>query len=105
MNLKEKLIKSLGGFGMILYFILSIAMFIFPVIMIILSFDLPIWVTFILTAILFFIPTIDYIYWIVGLVGTIIGPQDIIAYIYYICFAIIVFFFIIPDIIMLFKRD
>ena len=84
MKLKEKLINIFGGFG---YFI-SLIFWILPVVAIKISFNLPFWTTFIFTALLFFAPTLSSaVFWIIGLIGFIMGPQDILAIVYYILFA------------------
>ncbi len=91
MNIKEKLTNLLGGLGGILYFIISFLLPIFPIVMIKISFDLPMWTNFIMIALLFIAPTFfSFCFWIIGLIGVIIGPQDTIAIIYYV-FSVIVF--------------
>lgn len=88
MNIKEKLMDALGGLGLTIYYIMSVVGFIFPVVMIMVSFDLPFWMSFVLTAILFILPSFSFIFWIIGLVGAITGPQDVVATIYYVAFAL-----------------
>lgn len=105
MNFKEKLIDLLGSFGGIVYFTLMLIFFVFPVAMINISFDLPFWTNFIMTAILLVIPSTFYIFWIIGLIGAIIGPQDVIAVIYYICFGIVCFRPILFIILGIFSKD
>ena len=84
MNLKEKLASTLGG----AYYILVLISWALPIVMITSLFDLPFWTIFIMTAILLFIPSLSVIAWIVGLIGAIIGKQDIVAVIYYVAFVI-----------------
>ena len=89
MNIKEKFTDLLGGLGGILYFIFSFLLPLFPIVMIVNSFDLPIWTNFIMIAMLFLIPTFSsFCFWIIGFIGVILGPQDVIAIVYYVLFAI-----------------
>ena len=89
MNIKEKLTNLLGGVGGMLYFIVSFLLPLFPIVMIKISFDLPIWTNFIMIAMLFLFPTFSSIcFWIIGFIGVILGPQDAIAIIFYVLFVI-----------------
>ena len=83
--MKEKLINTFG----VLYYIFTVISFILPVVMIKISFDLPFWTSFIMIAILFILPSLSSVLWIIGLIGVIMGPQDIIAIIYYVAFALV----------------
>lgn len=88
-KIKEFLYGILGPFGCIV----SIIFALFPIIMTMVTFDLPVWWNFIFVAFLFFAPTLTTIVLgIIALVGTIMGPQDILAIIYYIYFAIAIVF-------------
>lgn len=90
MTLKERLTNLLGGIGYILYIVIFFLLPFFPIAMINISFDLPWWVTFIETALLFVASKFfSCCFWIIGLIAVITGPQDIIAIIYYILFVII----------------
>ena len=97
MKFKEKFIKWFGNFGGVLYLIFMLILFTMPIAMINVSFDLPFWVSPIMIAVLFLISSIANIYWIVGFIGVIMGPQDVIAIIYYVFFAII----FLPNVILL----
>ena len=89
MTLKEKLTDLLGGLGGILYFIITFLAPLFSIVMINISFDFPWWASFVEIALLFISPTFFSVcFWIIGLIGAIMGPQDILAIIYYILFAI-----------------
>lgn len=89
MKFKEKLTDLFGGIGLILYFIVSFLFPLFAIAMITNSFDLPSWTNFIFTALLFISPSFfSTCFLIVGLIGAIMGPQDILAIIYYIIFSI-----------------
>lgn len=82
--MKEKLFQALGSAGSIIYWILLIAVGIMPFVVI----NLPFWLDLLLMAVCFFIPATSGIFWAWGLIATICGPQDVIAVIYYILFAI-----------------
>lgn len=97
MDLKEKLLGALGTLGYIIWLLISFIGFIFPIIMITLSFDLPFWATFILLPIRIFVPFAGHILLIIGLIGAIMGVQDVIAIVYYVYAAIV----LIPDILKL----
>lgn len=101
MKFKEKLMDTLGAFQYIFQFI----SFLFPVVMIMVAFNLPWWCNLILIALLFLFSYIQVLYWIVGLIGAIIGPQDVIAIIYYISFAIMFVPFIISIIPIIFSKE
>jgi hypothetical protein len=101
MNFKEKLLNTLGTGGYILYYIISLVISTFPVVMM----GLPIWVDFILIGIMLFLPSTSMIFWIIGLIFAIIGTQDVIAIIYYILFAILVIPKIITIISILIRKD
>ena len=89
MRFKEKITDIFGAFGGVLYIIYMLILFVLPVAMITVAFDLPSWVNLIMIALLFFSSLFSYIFWIIGLIGVIIGPQDLIAIIYYVAFAIV----------------
>lgn len=97
----KKLFEALGIFQYIFQFI----SFLFPTVMIMVAFNLSWWWSFILIAILFIFSYIQVLYWIVGLIGAIIGPQDIIAIIYYISFAIMFVPLIISIIPIIFSKE
>ena len=82
--MKEKLTNMLGGFGVVLYYILSTAVAVLPFVMI----DAPFWLTFIFFVVEQFLPFSSIVFWIWGLVRAITGIQDIWAIAYYILFAI-----------------
>lgn len=89
-NFKAFLVKSFGAFGEVLFFVISIAMTIFPLLM----FDLSWWLYMALTLLVqLFVVGIPFgieILWVVGLFGAISGPQDALAYAYYVLFALII---------------
>lgn len=105
MNFKQKLIDLFGGVGTVLYFIITLVSLIFPIAMITVSFNLPIWVNFIFVAILFMIPSLNFVFCIIGLIGAIIGSQDVIAIAYYIYFALVCILGFIPTIVGFFTKD
>ena len=98
--MKEKLMNALGSVGVILWYLLSILIAVMPLVMIDASFGLNL----LLLAIALFIPATSGIFWIWGLVCTIRGPQDIIAIIYYVLFAIIFLPYFINSVFNLFNK-
>ena len=89
MNLKEKLTYFFGRLVLIIYLIVNYLIPLFAIAMFTNSFDLPSWSTFIFVALLFFAPSFFSIcFLIVGLIGAIMGPQDVLAIIYYIVFVL-----------------
>jgi hypothetical protein len=101
-KIKDFLYGILGPFGCIA----SVIFALFPIIMTMIAFDLPIWWNFIFVAFLFFAPTFTTIVLgIVALVGTIMGPQDLLAIIYYIYFAIVIVSPNIPLLLQLFVKS
>lgn len=83
-NIKDKLINGLGSVGLVFWYLLSLSIAVMPLVMI----DAPFLLNLILLAIALFIPAASGILWVWGLVSTINGPQDTIAIIYYVLFAI-----------------
>lgn len=82
--MKDKLLNSLGSFGVILWYLLSILIAVIPIVMIGKSFL----VNLVLFLIIQFIPATSGFFWIWGLVCALRGPQDIIAIIYYVLFVV-----------------
>lgn len=98
--MKEKLMNALGSVGVILWYLLSLLIAVMPLVMIDASFGLNL----LLLAIALFIPTTSGIFWIWGLVCAIRGPQDIIAVIYYVLFAIMFLPYFISTVLNLFNK-
>ena len=82
--LKEKLQSTLGAIGGILFYLISLTIYILPLVMIGASF----WWDLLFFAILYFFPVSSIVFWIWGLVCAITGPQDAWAIIYYVLFAV-----------------
>lgn len=99
-SIKEKLIATLGGFGLILFYGLRLLVCILPFVMI----GGNIFVTFLLVSIDFLFPFVSPIFWIWGLVCAIKGVQDVWAIIYYIAFIVIWIPFYISTIAQLFSK-
>ncbi len=91
-KIKEKLEEALGGAGIILYFVLSIAISVLPFVMI----DTSFFMTCLCVFGIQLFPPISLIFWIWGLVCAIKGPQDFFAILYYV---VIIIFVAIPWII------
>ena len=81
--MKEKLISSLGSFGLILYYILSLFMAFFPLWFL----HLPVWAFFLLAILFQFVPALCSIAWVVVLFFVIKAPQTSLSVVYYILFA------------------
>lgn len=92
-KLKEKLTAALGGFGTVLYFIISILVYVLPFIFI----DCNFFLTALFIGIQSLVPFVDLIFWVWGLVCAITGKQDVWTIGYYIAFAA----FVLPEIIYL----
>lgn len=90
MKLKEKLVGLLGTFGGVLYFAICALLFVLPVSMISNTFDFPFWIDFLMISALLMFRGLDYIAWIVGFVCALKGPQDTLAIVFYIAFAIMI---------------
>ena len=109
MNLKEKLTNTLGVFGGILFYVVSLAALVFPVGIVSWYYDLPWWADFLLLLGSLWSSLISFVVWVVGLIATIKGPQDTFAIIYYIAFAVVnishYLVFIRGWIVSLFKKD
>lgn len=105
---KDKLQNSLGVFGIVLYYAMLFIFAYAPLIVL----DFPFWADLIIFAVIAFLPVIYYvtgpIFWIWGLIKVMDGPQDVIAYIYYVGFALwlisIVFQLVIPLIKMIIEK-
>lgn len=100
MNIKEKFEVLFGAISGIVYFIVVLMISVLPLIMINASFFIDILFFFLME--LFPLSTI--IFWIWGLIKAIQGPQDWLAVVYYIGFAVLFLPFIISTIIKLFSR-
>lgn len=83
-KIKDFLLNTLGTIGGILYYVILIVISVLPFAVI----NLPLWAEIIMILIVYFLPFLSPIIWIWGLISAIIGPQDWIAIVYYIVFAI-----------------
>lgn len=84
MNLKEKLIDLFGNIGGTLFIVILLIWAVLPIVVL----GMPFYVNAIIIAVVFFVPSSSHLLWIAGLIAIIMGPQDIIAIIYYVLFAI-----------------
>ena len=109
MNLKEKLINTLGWFGYIIFYSIVILVAVFPVSIVSNYYSWPTWIYFLVGFAAIKIDIISFVFWIIGLIVTINGPQDTLAIVYYIAFAVVNLSFylisFIAWIISLFKKD
>lgn len=83
--MKEKLFSIFGGFGVILYYVITLLIAILPFVMI----DANFFVNLLLIGVSMFLPITTVIFWIWGLICAIGGPQDVWAIIYYIAFVVL----------------
>lgn len=89
--MKEKLLSTLGNFGLILYYAIRFFVSILPLIMI----DTNFIFTLIFCVIMNIVPFASPIFWVWGLACATSGVQDWMAIAYYICFGVIFLPFII----------
>lgn len=98
---KEKITNALGGFGVVLYYLVRIIVYILPFVMIGGNF----FITFLLITINTFVPFASVVFWIWGLVCAIKGVQDVWAIMYYIAFVVIWIPFFISTITTMFSKN
>ena len=93
--MRNKLSSALGAFGSVIFYIIGILLTFAPLFIL----DWPIWVKLIIVAVLNIIPVVgnllSIVLWVIGFFATLNSPQDIIAIIYYVLFALNVVIFII----------
>ena len=94
--MKDKLISSLGSFGLVLYYILSLFMAFFPLWFL----HLPVWAFFLLAILFQFVPALCSIAWIVVLFFVIKAPQTTLSVVYYILFVVL----FLPSLISAFRK-
>ena len=98
--MKEKLMTALGAVGIGLWYLISLLIAVIPLVMI----NAPFLLNLLLLATALFIPATSGIFWIWGLVCAIRGPQDIIAIIYYVLFAIMFLPYFINSVLTIFNK-
>ena len=98
--MKDKLMNALGAVGLGLWYLVSLLVAVIPLVMI----DAPFLLNLLLLAIVLFIPASSGVFWVWGLVCAIRGPQDIIAIVYYVLFAIMFLPFFISTVLNLFRK-
>ncbi len=101
LTFKEKILNSLGAFGVVFLFIIRVIVAILPFVMIGGNFFL----TLILISINSFVPFASAVFWIWGLISAIKGVQDVWAIIYYIAFVLIWIPFFISTIVSMFSKE
>ena len=89
-KIKEFLLTSLGTFGMLLFYAISLFITVYPLIMFEMSWWLYMILALIVQLVIVNIPLGLEVLWIIGLIGAISGKQDIFAVIYYVLFVLIV---------------
>lgn len=81
----NRLIEKMGGIAKVKYFLFSIIVSIFPMVML----DIPFWIMVMIVGSVYIMPVLMIVpLWIAGLIGAICGPQDVWAILYYIVFGI-----------------
>lgn len=98
--MKDKLMNALGAVGLGLWYLVSLLVAVIPLVMI----DAPFLLNLLLLAIVLFIPASSGAFWVWGLICAIRGPQDIIAIVYYVLFAIMFLPFFISTVLNLFRK-
>lgn len=86
--IKEKLVTWFGAFGLVLYFIVSIALAFFPLVFLNFGFLIDFLIILAISCLPLVGSLVNAVVWIWALVACIRGPQDIFAIIYYILFVI-----------------
>ena len=89
-KIKEFLLTSLGTFGILLFYAISLFITVYPLIMFEMSWWLYMILALIIQIVIVNIPFGLEVLWIIGLIGAISGKQDIFAVIYYVLFVLIV---------------
>lgn len=89
-KIKDFLLTSLGPFGIILFYLVSIFITLCPLLMFEMSWWLYLLLTLVVQLVVVNIPLGLEALWIVGLFGAVSGKQDVFAIIYYVLFALII---------------
>lgn len=98
--MKDKLIDTLGAFGGIIFFLISLVSYVIPVLVITESF----WLGLVLFLIMYIFPVSEIVFWVWSLIIVFNGPQDIFAIIYYVLFAITFLPVFISSVLELFRK-
>lgn len=98
--MKNKIIDSLGSFGIVIWFLFLLFKNMLPAVMIADSIFIAIGIAVIQEM----IPFTSIVFWVWGLVCAITGKQDFFAYVYYIMFAILFLPFILKTVLDFFNR-
>lgn len=98
--MKDKLLNALGTFGGILWMIISLVIYVLPIVMLGTSALLDM----LFLGVMYWFPPSSVVFWVWGLVCAIKGPQDIIAIIYYIAFVVMFLPFFISVVSSFFSR-
>ena len=95
--LKEKLFGLVGGFGMVIYFVITAIVAYAPLLFL----DLPFIVDMVIIAVVMFVPIVQNIVrpiiWICGFIAAICGTIDVFAIVYFVLTAGYALFFLLPD--------
>lgn len=103
--LKTWLVEKIGTLGFIIWFIISLIFLVVPVVVL----PVPFWLRLIIILVIYALPMIGLLLQIVvffwGFFVTISGPQDIVAIIFYIVFALWICLSFIPLLISVFSKQ
>ena len=89
-KIKDFLLTSLGTFGILLFYTISLLITVYPLIMFEMSWWLYIILALIVQLVVVKVPLGLEALWVIGLIGAISGKQDIFTVIYYISFVLII---------------
>lgn len=98
--MKDKLFSTLGTVGVGLWYFISIFIYVLPITML----GKPFLLDMVFFGIMYWFPPSSIIFWVWGLVEAIKGPQDIVAIIFYIAFAIMYLPFIVSTLLSFFRK-
>ena len=98
--MKDKLMTALGAVGIGIWYLITLLIAVIPLVMI----NAPFLLNILLLAFALFVPATSGVFWVWGLVCAIRGPQDIIAIVYYVLFAIMFLPFFISTVLNLFRK-
>lgn len=94
-KIKDFLLNSMGSFGFVIFFLISTLVCILPILMFELPFGLTIILALVVEFVLINIPFVFEILYVIGLFGAMARPQDFIAIVYYIVFAVVIGSFVV----------
>lgn len=92
--MKEKLQDALGGIGIVLYFVITAFLAVYPIGYL----DMPLWVMLIAVAVVTMLPLVGSIamivIWVLGFIQAVSGPQTVWEILFYVLFVVQIFKFV-----------